>query len=142
MTVMMDEKRPSVFYNRLVTFDVDDTLVRWVLDGMEPSEGDIPVPWPGGGVQWCTPVKEHILCLKLHKQEEDTVVVWSQGGAEWAESVVKTLGLNEFVDIVVGKPRVHYDDLPSTEWMGERRHIPYKVGSIRSADRLLKDDDE
>lgn len=140
---MMPQKAPKVFTGRVVTFDCDDTLVHWVPDGIEPPEGAIAVPWPTGGVQWCTIVQEHVAALQYHgRQEDDLVIVWSQGGAEWASNVVKALGLEWFVDIVVGKPQVHYDDLPSTEWMGERRHIPYKVGSIKSVDSLLKDDDD
>lgn len=51
------------------------------------------------------------------------MVVWSAGGWDWAEAVVKTLKLENFVDLVISKPTWTYDDLqpsefiPKPQWM-------------------------
>lgn len=93
----------------IVLYDCDDTLI--FFDG--PPEID-PISiaigpyservWPNYAV---------IEKLKRSKFRGHYVRVHSQGGVDWAESVVKALGLEEYVDSVEAKPKWFVDDL---EW--------------------------
>jgi hypothetical protein len=47
--------------------------------------------------------------------------VWSRGGYEWAANAVRALDLVKYVDEVVTKPMVYFDDKHVTEW------LPYRV---------------
>jgi FMN phosphatase YigB (HAD superfamily) len=100
-----------------VYFDVDDTLVMWKLDWDESIENQIVfIPDTSGRVPVLLHTK-HIELLKRHKEAGDVVVVWSQGGSDWAEAVVKTLGIEEYVDVILTKPTKYYDDLPAALWL-------------------------
>jgi hypothetical protein len=108
-----------------VPFDCDDTLVIWDYPPEKLSEciylkidiTEIPL----------LPHKKHIEELKKHKARGHRVIVWSAGGWEWANEVVKKLELEEFVDVVMSKPRWFYDDLPSTEFMPEINRIYHQI---------------
>jgi hypothetical protein len=63
------------------------------------------------------PHRLHIEQLRKHKMRGHTVIVWSAGGYDWAAAVVKTLGLENIVDLVISKPIWVYDDLPPNEFM-------------------------
>lgn len=101
-------------------FDVDDTLVIWDWKELDP-EGIklIKVEDPEGKCfQLVMPHDRHIELMKQFKARGHTVVVWSQGGWSWAESVVKALGVEHAVDIIMDKPNWYVDDLPSSAFMG------------------------
>lgn len=49
--------------------------------------------------------------------------MWSAGGGEWAEAVVKALGLEKYVDLVMNKPSWYYDDKEAKDWMGKRIYL-------------------
>lgn len=110
--------------DNIAFFDVDDTLIIYeyspdriaeaVQVGLENSDFLVQV----------VPHKEHIQTLKMHKTWGNTVVVWSRSGHRWAKTVVKALGLEEYVDLVISKPLYYYDDKNAHEILGERR---YKV---------------
>lgn len=123
--------------NQPTFFDVDETLVMW--EHGDPSHPDcikVEVPigrqkraaedqgWEteeitvqGDWSAWIRPHKKHIEALKKHKLRGQTVIVWSAGGWEWAEAAVRALGLVDYVDLVLEKPRWAYDDLPPNEYM-------------------------
>jgi predicted phosphatase len=104
-----------------VFFDVDDTLILWnptpeqkKANGFKYQDDD--------GVFTYVPHKIHIESLKNHKSRGHFVVVWSAGGYKWAEKAVKMLELEEYVDLVIAKPKWCYDDLiaekilPAVQW--------------------------
>lgn len=94
-----------------VFFDVDDTLII-----CNPSSMEGAIELASFGRTWKVfPHLPHIQELKNHKFRRHQVIVWSAGGWEWAELVVKALGLEEYVDVVMSKPKWIYDDLPLTE---------------------------
>jgi acid phosphatase class B len=100
--------------DHVVCFDVDDTLA---LSGQLiliscPHWSETRDPHPA-----------HIQAVKDHYERGDFVIIWSQRGYEWVESVVKAFGLENHVDLMIAKPYMHYDDLPSWEWIGERKFI-------------------
>jgi phosphoserine phosphatase len=117
----------------VVCFDVDDTLVMWNHVGTALK---IPVECPYDGSSFdLTPHESHIKLLKNHKARGHIVVVWSQSGYAWAESVIKTLGLSEYVDFIMTKPRTYVDDLPVQEWLQDRVYIEPTSGWGRDATR-------
>ena len=88
--------------------DVDDTLIMW---------GD-PKGYPGKTVTINTngfpeigAVNEFALNhLKKMKRRNYSIIVWSAGGSDWAEAVVKALGIEEYVDLIMPKIDDHLDD--------------------------------
>lgn len=105
--------------NQLAMYDTDDTLIMWNL---EDKSKNIPIedPYIIGMINFVTPNEKHIELMKKHKARGFTIVVWSQAGVEWAEAVVKALKIEQYVDAVFTKPCVYVDDLPVTEWFGQR----------------------
>jgi len=101
-------------------FDVDDTLVMWNQAPDHPEAIDMDC---FGFRERLVPHKGHIQSLKEHKFRGHTIVVWSAGGAEWAEAIVKCLGLEEYVDVIIGKPDWFYDDLRSDQFMPENIRV-------------------
>lgn len=112
-------------------FDCDDTLVKWSATAEELETKGVSFTCPASVTlhedghlvevaSWTTllvPHLKHIDQLKKHKLRGSVVVVWSAAGSEWAETVVKTLGLEQYVDLCIGKSTWVYDDLPVTEFM-------------------------
>lgn len=118
---------------KVVMFDVDDTLVMWDDDGSYSKNQyrkrddlvEFKDPYFDGlGKRksiYLKPNDKVIELLRKMKTEEDrTIVVWSAGGAPWANEVVVRLGLRDFVDLVISKPTIYVDDLPCQEFMLQR----------------------
>lgn len=101
---------------RLVCWDVDDTLILWDTEPENPLNINID-----GLI--CRPHKKHIQLLKRLKAIGWNVVVWSQGGADHAANVVKHLKLEKYVDVVMSKPEVIFDDLPWEEQYIKRKYL-------------------
>ena len=99
---------------RAVFFDVDSTLIEWVGNG-----STLPISYLGpelvlrDGDFWYTvaPIEIHVNLMKEFKAVGWQLVVWSAGGADHAERVVKLLGMEDYVDLIVSKPEVYVDDL-------------------------------
>jgi hypothetical protein len=106
--------------------DVDDTLILYtapegqeedyiyVIDPYEEEEVKVKV-WPH---------KPHIKILKDKKSRRSKIIVWSQSGYEWAAAVIEALGLEDYIDYVMCKPKEYMDDLDSSAWMGSRIYLP------------------
>lgn len=84
--------------DKVLYCDVDDTLIMWAPTGAS-----------------YTPHQAHIDMIKKFKTRGQKVVVWSAGGYEWAEKIVKELGLETYVDMVLCKPAWWADDLTAEE---------------------------
>ena len=109
--------------------DVDDTLVMWDKTlRKNKSRVEIPDPYTTGTFTYLVPHYGHIKILKDRKVRGSYIVVWSAGGNLWAEAVVKALGLEEYVDLVMTKPHAYIDDKRAEEFMVERIYIPYGNG--------------
>jgi predicted phosphatase len=109
----------EIVASRLVTFDVDDTLVIWDWRSVDPEgKGLVQIKNPDGNcTETVLPHYRHIELLRQFKARGHTVVVWSQGGSAWAASVCRTLGIDHLVDYAMDKPNWYVDDLPSEAWM-------------------------
>lgn len=100
----------------IVAFDVDETLVMWSDKFSQPHENSIGFKDPyDDSTNYLLPHIKHIDLLKKYKGRGLTVIVWSAGGVEWARSVVKTLELETYVDLVITKPNKLVDDLTPSE---------------------------
>ena len=104
-------------------FDVDATLVFWIPIGKEPPPEALAVEYYGETV-YVVPHEEHVRLLKSSLARGRNIVVWSGNGFQWAENVLKALGFGDADNILVmSKPAGYVDDLPCTEWMGNRVYI-------------------
>lgn len=99
--------------HNIVLYDVDDTLV-----AIDPIEGVEPLVIENGPYKEVVyPIHQEIKRLKQAKMRGHYVRVHSQGGSDWAETVVKALELENYVDSIETKPKWYHDDLPADSWM-------------------------
>lgn len=99
-------------HNRLIAFDVDDTLVYLDQPPTQTFDDGVVVD----GVRVWKHLK-HIEYLKEKFNKGIGIIVWSQTGDEWAEKVIREVGLENFVHFVMTKPEEYVDDLPVSGWM-------------------------
>jgi hypothetical protein len=104
---------------KIIYYDVDDTLIMWDLSATEyESSNLIRIVDPASGVsRYCLPHQRHIDLMQEFKVRGHTIVVWSQGGSEWAHRAVVALGIENLVDVVIGKPDWYVDDRGVESWM-------------------------
>jgi len=107
--------------DHVVCFDVDSTLIEWIWDQFEKSElydqGNLIDIRMNNYATSVKPHKVHIELLKRYKAKGKFVIVWTQSGYAWGEAVVKALGIEEYVDVILTKPEKYIDDLKADEWM-------------------------
>ena len=114
--------------NRTAYFDVDDTLVEWKLCSDREADA-VKIVDESGRVFYKKAIVAHIEELKNQKMTGNTVVVWSAGGGAWAETVVKALGIEEYVDVCLTKPDFYYDDKDVSEWFPTKRYYHHELQS-------------
>lgn len=100
-------------------FDIDETLVNW-CDIYDPESLAIDYY---GEIVYVKPYTPHIRFLKSLKARGGYIIVHSGNGWSWAESVVKLLKLEEYVDEVKSKPQRVVDDADYSVWMPTRIFI-------------------
>lgn len=100
--------------NNITSFDVDNTLIMWHSNVNEKVPGSIEFLY-GGEKVYLTPHKNHIRFLKQCSIRGDFIEVWSKNGYQWAETVVKKLNLEKYVDLARSKPSRHVDDKTEIE---------------------------
>lgn len=105
-----------------IYFDVDDTLVVW--GKVKQGEKCVAITDPYDGSQYyLRPHVGHIKVLRDRKARGATIHVWSASGHKWAETVVRALGLEQYVDFVLSKPMMYVDDLQASDILGERLYL-------------------
>lgn len=103
----------QIIHNDMTAYcDVDDTLILWQPGPDQLFDDPLFI---GGIPVW--PHKVHIEKIKQHKVRGHFVVVWSAGGSVWAETAVKLLKLEEYVDLIICKPQWAWDDLPPEQFI-------------------------
>lgn len=107
-------------------FDCDDTLVMWDNKYKNEDQSNTVCFSCYEAIEFLVPNFKNIQFLKKTKEEGGGVVVWSAGGWAWAKEVVETLGLEDYVDLVISKPTGYIDDLNCTEFMGTRYYWDIK----------------
>lgn len=94
---------------QIAYFDVDDTLV-------SSHEGELVVSYYGEKRK-VKPHKEHMSFMKSLKERGYYIIVHSNNGYAWAETIVKALKLEDYVDQVMSKPAKVVDDSPAQNWI-------------------------
>lgn len=112
--------------NHIVAFDVDDTLVMWENESLSPGLGKLEFK-SVDKTFYLKPHGYHIHLLKSYKPRGFKVIVWSAAGVEWAEEVVKKLGLEKDVDMIMSKINLFYDDLPPEKVLGTHLYFHNKL---------------
>lgn len=125
MRVLLDDN--------VICVDVDDTLVSWspIPEGTEDDMyvspqlgnqnpliqlGQVDIEFDGVTKKhWV--FQDNVDSLKTHHHKGHTVVVWSGSGHEWAAAVAKALKLEDYVDLVMCKPRWLLDDMKPGEFL-------------------------
>ncbi|MEN9867703.1 MAG: hypothetical protein RL748_3293 [Pseudomonadota bacterium] len=82
---------------RIIYFDIDDTLVR--------SFGTKRIPMPSV-----------IEAVRRLKAEGATLFMWSAGGSEYCKRTADELGITDCFDGFLPKPTTYVDDQPVHEW--------------------------
>lgn len=126
---MFDFTEPSYFGDQpTMAFDVDETLVKWGDDATAPAPGKVRFIMPGNNKSvYLTPHTYHLFLLKTYKHRGFKVIVWSAAGGSWAQEVVKTLGLEPYVDLVMNKLTGFFDDLPADKVLGQHLYFHDKL---------------
>ncbi len=107
-------------------FDVDDSLVMHLPVEQHQGYRTIKVPDEIEGKVVTLVVNEPMVrLLKEEASRNRLVIVWSRGGELWAEAVVKALKLEKYVDLVMEKPLVYYDDKDVKDWLQYRVYLPH-----------------
>lgn len=95
----------------IVLVDVDQTLVVWNKGYKKPGKNKIKFIDPyTKDILYLTPHNVHIRLIKQYKGRGFGIIVASMAGVRWCESVVKTLKLEKYVDLIMSKPTRHVDD--------------------------------
>ncbi len=108
-----------------VFFDIDGTLVR------EINRDDTTYVKTLNGLSISHPLRDgestrrilmgaNIQLLRDMHARGRFIIVWSAGGYQWAESVVRALGLEQYVHLIIEKPIAYVDDLDASQFMGQR----------------------
>lgn len=103
----------------IVMVDIDQTLV---MHSRQNDSFVIVNPYSGSQISLMRNEK-HIELLKQLKGRGMFVIVWSAAGVLWAQSVIDTLELQDYVDIVMTKSSKYVDDLHAAEILGQRIYL-------------------
>lgn len=110
--------------DNLLFFDVDDSLVLWGKKE-DPTDEEIQINdvyMPDTKITLIKH-KRNIELLQRNKGQGRTIVVWSAGGVFHAEEVIKALGLEDYVDLIMAKPTQYVDDLDIADWGCKRVYL-------------------
>jgi len=99
--------------HKITLIDVDETLIFW-----DHFDGVPKITVDGAKGPVVLGVSEKLINrIKQHKNQGHINIVWSHGGYEFAEKVVKALELEEYIDVVMSKASIYYDDTPASDFM-------------------------
>ena len=104
---------------KTVYFDCDDTLLEWKTCN-EDEVGSIRIE-NNGHRFYKKAISANISALIDHSLAGHLVVVWSAGGSTWAETIIKALQIEPYVDVILSKPDFYYDDKDPSHWLPERQ---------------------
>ena len=116
--------------DNVLCVDVDDTLVSWEPVPIDPYDlsgprcdradqstvREVEIELEGETQKYWA-FEANIKSLKTHYHKGHSVVVWSGSGHAWAEAVVRALGLENYVELVMAKPRWLLDDMKPADFL-------------------------
>lgn len=112
---------------QILCVDIDDTLIMWDKNSVHEDTPTIAIKDPyEDSLIHVYPHEAHIKLVKDKKARGSKIIVWSQSGYKWAEAVIKAVGLESHVDMVMTKPSAYIDDLPCQEWLSPRIYLSPK----------------
>jgi phosphoserine phosphatase len=117
-------KKPNNYIienERVVCFDVDETLIHHI----QPSDIDVfnqdrvlELKYESINETYLVLINEiHRKLVKEMYHRGRYVIIWSARGHEWAEIVVKALGLENHVHMIMSKPIAYVDDVGADDFM-------------------------
>lgn len=121
----------------VVYCDVDDTLVLWNTADIQDKKIYVNDPYIKDALITLVPHERNITLLKRMKGQKKKVIVWSLGGVFWAETIVKALQLQDYVDLIVVKPRVYIDDNEISDWGCSRVYMSKHITDPEKKDKKL-----
>lgn len=99
---------PNIIYSELVVmFDIDDTVVMEHSKDPDLTYTDVLT----GKEKHGKIHKAHVEQIIKHKARGYYVVAWSGNGYRHVEQIIKALGIEAHVDLIMSKPIKHFDDL-------------------------------
>lgn len=106
-----------------VFVDIDDTLVTAYKSDSRNKAVKIEDPLNPGIYLKMSVHEPMVRLVKEESHRGSFIVIWSRGGHEWATSVIKALDLQNYVNIVMSKPMVYFDDTPIEKWLTYRVYL-------------------
>lgn len=112
---------------RITPFDVDSCLIYPNAPGTEDMPNTLiydPVD------QKYIELKYNPNMVRLLREEHERgsyIIVWSRSGWKWAKNAVIALGLEAYVNKVMSKPIVYFDDTEIQDWLKDRVYIEPSV---------------
>ena len=104
----------------VVFYDVDETLILHKMDEFSPYYMRVKSPFIEGKLIHLLRNEILVEQLKTHYSRGYKVIVWSAQGYKWCQAVIKELGLEQYVNLVMTKPVLYVDDLPVEKFMTNR----------------------
>ena len=96
---------------RVVTFDVDDTMLMWEPEKYEHTPEELLCFTDEYGQWHLLPHVNHVMFMRKLKQQGYGIVLWSAAGTDWAEKAAEMLKIEDLVDVCMSKPEFAVDDL-------------------------------
>ena len=114
---------------RIIPTDIDETLIMHDITNASNDALIVEIidPYaPNTRIQMR--VNEPMVkILKDEKVRGSYIIAWSKAGYQWAEAVIRALGLESFVDLIMTKPIAYMDDTPVEHWLKDRIYIKSDV---------------
>jgi hypothetical protein len=117
----MIPKYYHINHEQIYLFDVDETLIHHI----QPSDIDVfnqdrvlELKYESINETYLVLINEiHRKLVKEMYHRGRYVIIWSARGHEWAEIVVKALGLENHVHMIMSKPIAYVDDVGADDFM-------------------------
>lgn len=120
----MPKRKQKIIPSKSVFSDVDDTLIRWPIDGQtfdnHPEAFEVDM---FGKKMKVLPMWDNIATLKSFHEKGYETIVWSLSSKQWAEYIVKKLNLEDWVDHCLSKPDFYIDDKDINHFMLPSKRI-------------------
>lgn len=121
--MIRDPLEKKIVRNETVAWvDIDNTLAMW----KEPTvnaPGKITVEY-GGRDLFLTPHQPNIDLIKEYKNRGYFVIIHSANGFAHATRVIRALGLEDTIDLIMTKNIKVVDDKHPADWMGALVYLP------------------
>lgn len=116
-------KQPLLILQDVWQIDIDGSLVIHVDRSDLDHDLEVKCPYLGDNIRLKIN-SNNVRMLKEKAVQGYYIEVHTQGRALWAESVIKALGILEYVDVMKGKPTGIIDDMPASAWMPDNTNLP------------------